>query len=122
MVTDNLAANNIANDIGKQKRSRAIDMRFYWIQDRIKMGHFHVFWRPGTENLADCWTKHHPTAHHREMRPVILNSKPEVKFSEGTNWQVVSGSSSGSLHPRGCVDTRCDQGTYADILRKTPST
>ena len=122
MVTDNLAANNIANDIGKQKRSRAIDMRFYWIQDRIKMGHFHVFWRPGSENLADYWTKHHPTAHHREMRPVILNSKPNVKFSEGTNLQVVSGSSSGSLHPRGCVDTRRDQGTYADILRKTPST
>ena len=35
----------------------AIDMRFYWIKDRVKMGHFHVFWRPGTENIADYWTK-----------------------------------------------------------------
>ena len=145
--TDNLAANNIANDIGKQKRSRAIDMRFYWIQDRIKMGHFHVFWRPGSENLADYWTKHHPTAHHREMRPIILNSKPRVKFSADTKtsastkafssqnaptakfplWLKKSHTgdrvpSSRSLHPRGCVDMRCDQGTRADILRRTSST
>lgn len=125
MITDNQAANNIANDIGKQKRSRAIDMRFYWIQDRIKMGHFHVFWRPGSENLADYWTKHHPTAHHREMRPVILNSKPRVKFSGVVNCAMTESRSSPShrhLHPRGCVDTRCDQGTYADILRMRGST
>ena len=65
MITDNLAANNIANDIGKQKRSRAIDMRFYWIQDRIKMGHFHVFWRPGSENLTD---QHANFSRRRETR------------------------------------------------------
>ena len=118
MVTDNLAANNIANDIGKQKRSRAIDMRFYWIKDRVKMGHFHIFWRPGTENIADYWTKHHPASHHREMRPIVLNSKKtviekRVNFSENLSEKAVG---SGSLHPRGCVDSRSDQGTYADIL------
>ena len=124
MVTDNLAANNIANDIGKQKRSRAIDMRFYWIKDRVKMGHFHVFWRPGTENIADYWTKHHPASHHREMRPIVMNSKKtEIKkavtfskdltFSKDFSEKAVG---SGSLHPRGCVDSRSDQGTYADIL------
>ena len=74
MVTDNLAANNIANDIGKQRRSKAIDMRFYWIQDRIKQGQFHVFWMPGDTNLADYWTKHHPPGHHRAMRPIIFNN------------------------------------------------
>ena len=118
MVTDNLAANNIANDIGKQKRSRAIDMRFYWIKDRIKLGHFHVFWRPGTENLADYWTKHHPVSHHQAMRPIVFNSneKATVAFSKGTKSQ-----SSGHQHPRGCVDLTkirgATKGTYADALR-----
>ena len=28
-----------------QKKSKAMDMRFYWINDRIKQGKFRVFWR-----------------------------------------------------------------------------
>ena len=83
MVTDNLAANNIANDIGKQKRSKAIDMRFYWVKDRVKQGQFHIFWMPGDTNLADYWTKHHPPAHHRAMRPIIHNNG-HYYFQEGT--------------------------------------
>ena len=73
-----------------------------------------MFWRPGTENLADYWMKHHPTAHRREIRPVILNSKPRVKFSEGADFQknlgLVARSDPRSLHPRGCVDTRYQWG------------
>ena len=35
VTTDNTAANSIVNETAKQKRSRAIDMRFYWVRDRI---------------------------------------------------------------------------------------
>jgi hypothetical protein len=37
----------------KHRRSKAIDMRFYWIQDRVKQGQFLVHWRRGADNLAD---------------------------------------------------------------------
>jgi hypothetical protein len=31
-----------------------MDMRFYWIKDRVKQGQFNVYWGPGYQNLADC--------------------------------------------------------------------
>ena len=74
--TDNSCAEGIANDTVKQKRSKAIDMRFYWIRDRVKQGQFQVFWRKGSEQLGDYYTKHFPASHHREMRPIYLH-EPE---------------------------------------------
>jgi hypothetical protein len=35
MVTDNSTASGIANKSVKQKRSKAMDMCFYWIRDRV---------------------------------------------------------------------------------------
>ena len=40
---DNSTAVVIANKSIKQKRSKAMDMRFHWIQDRILQEHFNVF-------------------------------------------------------------------------------
>ena len=70
--TDNQCAAGIANNTVKQRRSKAIDMRFYWIQDRAANGEFLIHWRPGIENLADYFTKHHATTHHQAMRPQYL--------------------------------------------------
>ncbi|KAG7357593.1 hypothetical protein IV203_002281 [Nitzschia inconspicua] len=66
IVTDNSTAAGIANDTVKQKRLKAMDMRFYWIRDR--QGQFHIIWRKGALNRADYFTKHHPAAHHRAIR------------------------------------------------------
>jgi hypothetical protein len=71
--TDNQVADDIINDRVKQRRSKAIDMRFYWVRDRVRQGQFRIHWRPGAENLADYFTKHHPTAHHRRMRSTYLH-------------------------------------------------
>jgi len=70
---DNSTACGIANDNIRQQRSRAIDMRFYWVRDRTDQKQFHVFWAPGSQNLADYFTKHHTAAHHQRMRPVYLH-------------------------------------------------
>ena len=70
--TDNSCAAGIANDTVKQRRSKAIDMRFYWVRDRVRQKQFVVHWRPGTDNLADYFTKHHPAKHHRLMRSRYL--------------------------------------------------
>ena len=46
---DNSTAVGIANQTIKQKISKAMDMRFYWVIDRIKQGQFRVYWRPSCE-------------------------------------------------------------------------
>jgi hypothetical protein len=71
--TDNECAMGILNDTVKQKRSRAIDMRFYWLRDRIDQNQFVVFWKKGTDNMGDHFTTHHPPAHHELMRPVYFH-------------------------------------------------
>jgi hypothetical protein len=70
--TDNACAACIFNETVKQRRSKAIDIRFYWIHDRIKQGQFLVYWAPNTYNLADYFTEHHSTAHHKLMRSCYL--------------------------------------------------
>ena len=50
---DNSTAVGIATKEFRQNKSKAMDMRFYWINNRIKNGQFRVFWRPVPENLGD---------------------------------------------------------------------
>jgi hypothetical protein len=74
--TDNSTASGIANNTLKQRKSRAMDMRFYWIRDRVKQNQFIIYWRPGTENLGDYFTKHHPASRHHLIRDSFLVPKP----------------------------------------------
>jgi hypothetical protein len=73
IVTDNSTATGIAHDTVKQRRSKAIDMRFYWTRDRVRQGQFHVIWQKGKLNKADYFTKHHPASHHQQIRSVYLH-------------------------------------------------
>ena len=74
MTTDNSTAEGYANDRTKIKRSKAMDMRFYWIKDRVNQGEFIVHWSKSEGNLADYFTKHHPPSHHIRMRPTYLHA------------------------------------------------
>lgn len=76
--TDNEVAVGLTHDTVKQRRSKAIDMRFYWIRDRVKQGQFLIYWRPGRENNADYFSKHHPTKHHIVQRPRFLTPPARV--------------------------------------------
>ena len=73
IVTDNSTAAGISNDTVKQKRSKAIDMRFYWIRDRVRQGQFRILWKKGILNKADYFTKHHPASHHQQIRSSYLH-------------------------------------------------
>jgi hypothetical protein len=68
IVTDNTVAQAIAHRECKQKRSKAIDMRYHWIREQVQLGVFRVEWQKGTDNLADFFTKIHPASHHNVMR------------------------------------------------------
>jgi hypothetical protein len=74
MDTDNTTATGYINVTIKQKRTKAMDMRFYWIKDRVKEGQFNVYWGPSYQNLADCFTKHHSPAHHKRMREIYIHA------------------------------------------------
>ena len=65
---EHLCATGIAKNEIKQKRSKAMDMRFHWIRNIINQGHYIVYWRPGYTNKSDYYTKHHPRAHHRYVK------------------------------------------------------
>jgi hypothetical protein len=69
--TDNSTAFGILNKTIKQKRSKAMDMRYHWLTDRVRQKQFDVYWRPGRENLGDYHTKHHSAQHHKDMRGLI---------------------------------------------------
>eukprot|EP00957_Ditylum_brightwellii_P140161 10680087-Ditylum_brightwellii.AAC.1 len=40
VLTDNSTTCGIINITVKQRRTRAIDMRFYWVRNRYAQGHF----------------------------------------------------------------------------------
>jgi hypothetical protein len=94
--TDNSTACGIANDNIKQQRLRAINMRFFWICDRVQQNQFNIYWAPGKRNLADYYTKHHSAAHHQQMRSLYLHSTPPE--------QTINSAIAQALHVlRGCV-------------------
>jgi hypothetical protein len=79
--TDNSTACGIVNDTVKQRRSKAIDMRFYWMRDRVRQGQFFIYWRKGSINLADYFTKHHAPSHHVKIRPSVLHDASSNRFA-----------------------------------------
>jgi hypothetical protein len=106
---DNTTAVGFANDTMKQKRSKAIDMHFYWVKCRTRQKQFLIYWGPGTSNLAGYHTKHHSPAHHSIMRPTYLH--PTTKQLANT------------LHScllRGCVNSPKGARARARARTRTP--
>jgi hypothetical protein len=72
---DNKCAVGILTDTVVRRRSKAMDMLFYWLRDRQRQGQFHVYWKSATSTLADYPSKNHPTKHHITVRPTyVLNN------------------------------------------------
>ena len=80
VLVDNSTAVGLANDTVTQQRSRAIDMHFYWIRDRVNQQQYHVYWAPAHQNLADYFTKHHTPSHHHKMRKYFVYTTASPKF------------------------------------------
>jgi hypothetical protein len=97
MQIDNATAHALLTNKILPKALKAMDMRFHWLRCRNAQGQFRYYWRPGTQNLADNFTKHHPATHHKSVHPTILTAvnNPEYRKlfqntgdstkSEGTN-------------------------------------
>ena len=97
--TDNSTADSFVHDNIHLKRSKSWDMRFYWLRDRTLQSQFKIFWKKGSENEADYFTKHHPTAHHKLMRKrYVINQMTTNINTSKNNYQR-------QTRLRGCVDT-----------------
>ncbi len=70
---DNATAVGIANNTIKRQRSRSMEMRFFWVGDKVAQGMYKLSWYPGQENLADYQSKHHIGSHHVAVRPWYLH-------------------------------------------------
>ena len=83
MQTDNNTASGIINGTFNQARSKAIDMRYYWLMDRAQQKQFKIYWDRGVKNLADYFSKHHSAAHHKQVRPIFLHTKESPDSLQG---------------------------------------
>ena len=72
LVTDNAVAVGFANDTIQHAKTKAIDMRYHWVRDRVRQGHFDIFWVPGDSNIADYFTKALPVHEHQRWAPVLV--------------------------------------------------
>lgn len=121
MECDNTTTVGIIHDSIRQRKSKAMDMRFYWIKDRQKQGQFQLYWSPGNTSRSDYFTKHHSPAHHRIMRRHYIHEPTAQEFQQkllgrGKQKYIVAslikeirGLLEGSW--RGCVDPITDPGS-----------
>ena len=76
---DNSAEVVISNGTDKKKRSRAMDMRYFWVMDKVKQGKFNIIWDLVQENLADYVTNHFPASHHHRVRTYYVHMSVSLR-------------------------------------------
>jgi hypothetical protein len=81
IVTDNTVAIAFAENTCKLSQSKSIDIRFHWIRDRVKQGHFKLAYVPGTENIADFFTKPLSADDHHRWMPLLAALGPEGAYT-----------------------------------------
>jgi hypothetical protein len=74
ILCDNDCAVGIANNTVKLKKSKAVDMRYHWIRDRISQLQFRVIWRKGANNLENFFTKALPVHTHQALMPFLVHT------------------------------------------------
>ncbi len=96
--TDNSTAHALLTNKILSKVLKAMDMRFHWLRCRAAQDQFCYYWRPGTQNLADYWTKHHPASHHKSFCPQILTSATDPEYIKLTGTPKINASKSFVKH------------------------
>ena len=75
---DNSIAEREINSRVRPKRTKLMDMQFEWLLDREQQGQLWIYWKHSKTNLADYFTKHHPPAHHPNVRGDFLTRVAEL--------------------------------------------
>jgi hypothetical protein len=72
---NNATTVGIANNTIKQQQSRSMEMKYFWVGDKVAQDLYSLGWYPRQENLADYQSKHHPSAHHTAVHPYYLHEE-----------------------------------------------
>jgi hypothetical protein len=62
---NNATTVSIANNTVKCQQSRSMEMRYFWVGDKVAQDAYEIEWHPGQENLADYQSKHCIGSHHQ---------------------------------------------------------
>jgi hypothetical protein len=57
-----------------------MDMRFFWVGDKVAQEMYKLRWQPGQKNLANYQSKHHAMSHHINVRPWYLHMENSPRF------------------------------------------
>jgi hypothetical protein len=57
-----------------------MEMRYFYVCDQVRRGHFLVRHYPCQENLANYTSKHHDEAHHIKVRPYYQHERNSPRF------------------------------------------
>ena len=82
LKTDNSTADAFSNSTLKEKRSKAWDMRLYWIKDRVHDKEFYICWSAGANNFADYFTKHFSPSYHQQIQPHYILKNFNISSAE----------------------------------------
>jgi hypothetical protein len=69
---DNTVAEGLASDTINAKRSKSMDVRFFWLRDRVKKFQFAMKHLPGRWNISDFFTKPLPRDKFEQFVPYIV--------------------------------------------------
>ncbi len=69
LLCDNECAVGLANKTMTPRLSKSIDMRFHWLQDRIRQRQFRLQHVAGEKNVSDFFTKALPRLKHDQFAP-----------------------------------------------------
>jgi hypothetical protein len=77
---NNTTAVGISNNTIKRQQLQSMDMRFFWVGDKVAQEMYILRWHPGQETLANYQSKHHAMSHHTNVRPWYLHMKNSPRF------------------------------------------
>ena len=72
LLVDNTVAEGLATNTVNAKRSKSMDVRFFWLRDRVKRAQFHMKHLAGRWNISDFFTKSLPKENFQQFQPCII--------------------------------------------------
>ena len=73
--TDNTTALGFVTKSLQPKVTKSTEMNYWCMKDKQDREQFKYYWRPGTGNQGDYFTKHFCSATHAERRPSFLTPR-----------------------------------------------
>jgi hypothetical protein len=89
-----------------------MEMRFFWIGEKIAQEIYDVSWHLGQENLADYQSKHHIETHHKAVCPWYWHEADSP-------WLLLRAARPNTL--KGCVGTLKDGYVHKVPLPRVPN-